>query len=71
MTMAKRPIPAELPARIEDEVFLNLKQAAAFLGVSLATVRRLGARGKLPVARLSERRVGVRVGALKALGGAR
>ncbi len=66
ITGKKSSLPAALPARLHDDQILNLKQAAAFLGVSLSTVRRLHASEKLPTIQLSERRVGARVADLKA-----
>ncbi len=62
----KAAIPDELPGTLHDDQVLNLKQTATFLGVSLSTVRRLHAAGKLPTVQISERRVGARVADLKA-----
>jgi excisionase family DNA binding protein len=63
----KKSLSAELPPTLHDQMFLNPKQAAAFLGVSLATVRRLDWAGKLPFVSISERRRAIRVADLKAL----
>jgi hypothetical protein len=63
----KKALPADLPPSLHDDQVLNFKQAAAFRGVSLATLRRQDAAGKLPTIQLSERRKGLRVRDLKAL----
>jgi excisionase family DNA binding protein len=65
--IGKKSLSADLPPTLHDEMFLSAKQAAAFLGVSLATVRRLDWAGKLPFVSISERRRAIRVADLKAL----
>lgn len=54
-----------LPADMRDEMYLSPSQAALFLGVSVATVRRLDWSGKLPFVNISTRRRGIQVRALK------
>ena len=39
---------------------LNVAHAAAFIGVSVATLKRAGARGEIKILKLSPRRLGVR-----------
>lgn len=63
----KRPLSAELPSRLADDTFLNAKQAATYLGVSLATVRRLDWSGRLRFVAISDRRRAIRVADLRAL----
>lgn len=65
-TIGKKPLSAELPRFLHDDQVLNFKQAAVFRGISVATLRRQHAAGKLPTVQLSERRIGLRVSDLKA-----
>ena len=50
----------ELPAAIHPEQSYSREVAAAFLGVSLATVDRLIKARRLPARKVSARRVGIR-----------
>ena len=57
----KTPILNSLPDDLRYERVLNFRQASELKGVSVATLRRQYKAGKLPVVRLSDRRLGLRV----------
>ena len=57
---------AQQQPQLDDNFVLNPTQAAAFLGVSLRAFQRKSALGEVPKIQLSPRRVGYRLGDLRA-----
>lgn len=60
--VAKRDTLNDIP----DDCIISMREFAGLAGVSYATACRLRYLGKLPVIRLSERRIGLRMRAVRA-----